>query len=76
MDSFDALKAKFVRLAKRGKTLERKWAKAEAADDKEKMAELQPQVDAFYKAWDKYEEAGLRIVLSRHQYLVTREKRS
>ena len=57
----EAMKAKFIRLAKKGQALERAWDRAVAAGDQEKMKELDSMTESFYRAWDKYEDMGIRL---------------
>lgn len=67
----EAAKGKFIRLAKRGKTLERAWDRAVIAGDQELQKTLTEEAASFNRAWEKYEAMGLHIYLVRGEYRVT-----
>jgi hypothetical protein len=63
-------KAKFLSLARRGKAMEKAWDRATQLGDVKKLEVLTDRAPSFYKAWEKYEAEGFRIVFTNGSLVV------
>lgn len=67
----EVAKGKFIRLAKRGKAMEKAWDRAVLTGDVVAQDQLSQKAVVFNRAWEKYEAMGLHIYLVRGEYRVT-----